>query len=280
MNNLQYIKTNRYLLLGGLIFTFIGLANAFETKTANSNKEYKIAIIIDDLGTNLTKGNRVLALPKEVATSILPFTQYAKKIAVKAKQEGHPVLIHIPMEAEAHNELLGPGALTEKMGFWKFLTQLRKDIVDIPEAQGVNNHMGSKLTQESQPMFWLMALLKWQNLYFIDSRTTAKTVAEKTAVSLGVKTTRRNVFLDHSINEMDINKQFDRLIALAKKQGEAVAIGHPHTETLSVLEKRLPLLFKQGVVLVPISEIIESVSTNKKAKLVDTLLTDKKKKIH
>lgn len=217
----------------------------------------QIAIIIDDLGTNWLHAKRVLKLPQAVATSILPFTPYAKKIARLSKSVGHPVLIHIPMEADEKNELLGPGALTEVMGFWSLLKQLRQDIVSIPGAEGINNHMGSKLTRQTQEMRWVMAMLRWQDLYFVDSRTTTKTVAATVAKTMGVSNTSRDVFLDHAIDEKDINKQFDRLIALAKRRGYALAIGHPHNETLNVLEKRLPQLKQLGIQLVPVSQLLD-----------------------
>lgn len=243
------------------------------TSQANE-KNIKIAIIIDDIGTNLAHGNRVLKLPNKVALSILPFTRYAKTFAQKASQSGHPVLVHIPMEAESNNELLGPGALRENMEFWAFIKQLRKDLVSLPQAEGVNNHMGSKLTKESTQMQWLMALLKWQNLYFIDSRTTKETVAEKAAHQFGVKATSRDVFLDDNQNQAAINYQFDRLLSIAKKQGSAVAIGHPHDETLKVLEQRLPELKSKGVELVSIRELITHERPYNKSKI--TIVTASK----
>ncbi|HFB66367.1 MAG TPA: divergent polysaccharide deacetylase family protein [Aeromonadales bacterium] len=231
---------------------------------SNEQTPVQIAIIIDDLGTNWLQAKRVLKLPRAVATSILPFTPHAKKIARFSKSAGHPVLIHIPMEADEKNELLGPGALTEAMGFWALIKQLRRNIVDIPGAEGINNHMGSKLTRDSREMRWVMAMLRWQDLYFVDSRTTTETVAASVATSMGVANTSRDVFLDHAIDEKDINKQFDRLIALAQKQGFALAIGHPHKETLNVLEKRLPQLKSRGIQLVPVSQLLNRQTRNVK----------------
>ncbi len=224
----------------------------------------QIAIIIDDLGSNWPQARRVLRLPKAVATSILPFTPHATKIARLSKNAGHPVLIHIPMEADKDNELLGPGALTEGMGFWALIKQLRRDIVSIPGAEGVNNHMGSKLTRETRKMRWVMAMLRWQNLYFIDSRTSTTTVALSVAKKMGVSATSRDVFLDHRIDETAINQQFDRLIAIAHKQGYALAIGHPYQQTLNVLEKRLPLLKRLGIELVPVNRLLDWPSLAKK----------------
>ncbi len=217
----------------------------------------EIAIIIDDLGTNWPKAEKVLELPKEVTASILPFTPHAKKIAKRAAEQGRSIMLHVPMEAHERNELLGPGALRSSMAGWQLLTQLRKDIVSLPNVVGVNNHMGSRLTQETGNMRWVMALLKWQGLYFIDSRTTVETVAQQVAGSMGVATSGRDIFLDHHISEKAIDKQFERLLAFARKNGSAIAIGHPHSETIRVLKKRLPQLAAEGIKLVTPATIIK-----------------------
>lgn len=217
----------------------------------------EIAIIIDDLGTNWPRAEKVLELPKEITASILPFTPHAKKIAKRAAEQGRSIMLHVPMEAHEHNELLGPGALRSSMAGWQLLTQLRKDIVSLPNVEGVNNHMGSRLTQETANMRWVMALLKWQGLYFIDSRTTVETVAQQVAGSMGVATSGRDIFLDHDISEKAIDKQFERLLAFARKNGSAIAIGHPHPETIRVLQKRIPQLAAEGIRLVTTATIIK-----------------------
>ncbi len=258
------MRRKKTLFLGYLLLLFIfidgtsslNLAAKSLNHDSSSEKKVQISIIIDDLGTNWPLAKRVINLPKEVATSILPFTPYAKKIAKLSRLAGHAILIHIPMEADERNDLLGPGALTEAMGFWALLKQLRSDIVNIPGAEGVNNHLGSKLTRKTSEMRWIMVFLRWQNLYFIDSRTSAETVAEEVARSMGVATTRRDLFLDNKINENAINRQFDKLIIMAREKGHAIAIGHPHKETLNILEKRLPQLQALGIELVPVSHLL------------------------
>ncbi len=217
----------------------------------------EIAIIIDDLGTNWPLAEKVLELPKEITASILPFTPHAKRIAKKAALQGRAIMLHVPMEADERNDLLGPGALRSTMGGWQLVTQLRKDIVSLPAVEGINNHMGSRLTRETGTMRWVMGLLKWQGLYFIDSRTTPETVAQKVASSMGVATSRRDIFLDHDISEKAIDRQFQKLIAVAQKTGYAIAIGHPHSETIKVLKKRLPQLKSAGIKLVSPTRIIQ-----------------------
>ena len=216
-----------------------------------------IAIIIDDLGTNWKQAEKVLSLPKEVTTSILPFTPHAKKIAERASEQGRSIMLHVPMEADEKNELLGPGALRSSMNGWQLIEQLRADIVSLPKIVGINNHMGSQLTREESTMKWVMLMLRWQGLYFIDSRTTSESVAQTVANSMGVLSSSRDVFLDHEINVAAIDKQFQRAIKIAKKTGYAIIIGHPHDETIAVLRKRIPLLKAAGIKLVSPEKIIQ-----------------------
>jgi len=160
------------------------------------------------------------------------------------------------MEADDNNELLGPGALRSAMNGWELLRQLRKDIVSLPSISGVNNHMGSELTREKGTMKWVMALLKWQGLYFIDSRTTPDTVALSVANSMGVSSGSRDVFLDHIIEKAAIEQQFQRAKAIAHKTGFAIIIGHPYDETIAVLQQQIPLLQADGIKLVSPQQII------------------------
>ncbi len=238
------------LVPGFLIFLSLFVSDVSAAKSP------VIAIIIDDLGTNWLQAKRVLKLPPKIATSILPFTPHSLRIAGEALLQNRPILLHAPMEANEGNHLLGAGALSSTMNCWDLLKQLRQDIVSIPGVEGVNNHMGSLMTQDKMSMRWVMGMLWWQGLYFVDSRTSAESVAEDVARSMGVSSTRRDVFLDNLVSEDAINEQFDRLIALARKNGKAVAIGHPHPETLQVLENRLPELEQQGVELFSISELV------------------------
>ncbi len=234
------------------------LLSPIELIAANAEQRPKVAIIIDDLGSNWKLAQEVLSLSEAVSTSILPFMPYSTRIAKKAQQQKRSILLHAPMEAEHNNHLLGSGSLTSRMNPWEIILQLRKDIVSIPGVEGVNNHMGSLLTQNYSSMLWVMMLLKWQGLYFVDSRTTELSVAEKVATNLGLKHTRRNVFLDNILTEDAINFEFDRLEKLAKINGSAVAIAHPHPTTLLVLKKRIPLLKKKGIQLVSIGSLINN----------------------
>lgn len=230
------------------LFLCLGLASSCLADITES----RIVLIIDDMGNSLELGQRAIALPGAVNYAFLPHSPYSKTLANEANRRQKEVLLHAPM-SNLHDYPTGPGTLTPRMNQQQFRQTLVDNIYSIPHAKGVNNHMGSLLTQLKQPMAWLMQELKQQNLYFVDSRTSPLTVAESTARELQLPTLRRDVFLDNEPTIAAIARQFDQLLRLSKQQGEAVAIGHPYPETLEFLEQQLPLLKEKGAVLIKAS---------------------------
>lgn len=216
----------------------------------------RIGIIIDDLGDRWDEGAAAVRLPGPLGYAILPHTPYSRRLAELAYGLGKEVMLHQPMQA-VRGLRMGPGGLDDGMSRRDFVHTLHDNLDALPHVRGINNHMGSQLTSEARSMRWLMGVLRERgDLFYIDSRTTAATVAEQTARAHGLRTTRRNVFLDHVRDEAEINRQFDKLIQYAHEHGDAIGIGHPHPETLRVLSQRLPQLAAQHVRLVPVSEIV------------------------
>jgi len=252
----QYLPLSKIIaFLTGCVF----LSHSWAVIAAGgSNKPEKayIAIIIDDLGYKLKQDTRAIKLPGQVTFAFLPHTPHLPDLAETAYAQGNEIMLHLPMQALMETLYLGPGALTSDMNEQQFKQSIVESIHSIPHVKGVNNHMGSLITSQSQRMQWLMDELVKTNLYFVDSRTTVKTVAEQTAQQYQLKNTRRNVFLDHELNRPAIEFQFNRLIKLAKKNGSAVAIGHPFNQTLDVLEQRIPQLQAAGIELIQVSELI------------------------
>ncbi|WP_413691735.1 divergent polysaccharide deacetylase family protein [Pseudoalteromonas sp. KJ10-2] len=214
----------------------IGLMTCSTNSFANNIG--KIAIIIDDIGYN-RHNQAFLKLPSAITFAILPFTPYSTKIAKLAHQQNREVLLHIPMQAHSHNHLLGKGALMEQMTKHGFQHTLIDALNDIPYAIGVNNHMGSKLTEEATPMQWTMELLSQQGLFFVDSLTSAKSVAAKTAIAAGLPALRRHIFLDNERTAEAMDKQFDQAVKHSLTTPYTILIGHPYPETLSYLSQRL-----------------------------------------
>lgn len=214
----------------------------------------EIALIIDDIGN---KDEDILAfnLPTNVTFAILPNKPLSKVFSERASMQNREVIIHMPMESLAGVKQ-EEYSLVVGMSADKIRTTLASALRSVPFATGLNNHMGSRLTQLDKPMTVTMSFLLEHGMYFVDSRTTRYSLAEKVAHKTGVLATKRDVFLDHQVDLPSIRKQFNRLINLAKKQGSAVAIAHPHPETLDFLAENLPIIKSYGISLVKLSEIV------------------------
>lgn len=216
-----------------------------------------IAIVIDDLGNSREEGKRVVALPGPVACSILPHTIDGSEIADWAHAAGKEVLLHLPLESVGEKPL-GSGGITLDMTESEIRATVADDIASIPHLAGMNNHEGSLITQHPGDMAWIMQVLHSAGPFFyIDSYTSVDSVAYQIAREQGVPTARRNVFLDDVNTEAAVREQWDRLLKLAKHKGFALAIGHPRSMTLKVLEAELPSLAAQGITLVAPSKIVE-----------------------
>jgi uncharacterized protein len=230
-----------------------------------------ISIIIDDMGANYQLGIEALELPSEVAMSILPHQPHSKDFAIKAHAKGMDVLLHQPMQSYEQNHLLGQGALLTGMEKQQFLATLRANLAQVPYVIGVNNHMGSQLTSETEAMSWLMQELKRQDLFFVDSRTSASTVALDTALKTAIPALRRRVFLDHDDNVPAIMASLDKLVEQAQQHGHAIAIGHPRKNTLAALERFLPELAKHQVKLIKVSDYLYQQQQSLKRKQLDRI---------
>lgn len=215
----------------------------------------KVAIIIDDIGYRKTDAN-VLQLPSNITLSILPHTPYGKDLAQQGYIANHEIMLHIPMEAE-NGKFLGPGGLTSDMNETMIRQSLKEAFEEVPFAIGINNHMGSLLTALHQPMSWVMKFIKEQDVIFIDSATSSNSKAGTIAKKLGVPTLQRNIFLDNNLEHTYIAQQFLLLIKRAKRHKIAIAIAHPHPETIDSIKRLLPLLSKQGIELVTISQLFK-----------------------
>lgn len=215
-----------------------------------------ISIIIDDLGNSRDAGDRVARLPGPVACAILPHTPYAVHIAEQAHFHHKEVLLHLPMEAMDGQEP-GPGALDTAMSRTLLTLTMAYDLASVPYVVGVNNHMGSLLSSRALPMRWVMQELRRRgDLFFVDSRTSAESVAARTAAAYQVPNLSRNVFLDDKPSVTAVEQQFALLLRLARTRGHAVAIGHPHPATLAVLREWLPMLAFYRIHLVPLSTLL------------------------
>jgi len=241
-------------LLGSVSFLSMPLSAVAADLSQSVSKQ--LVLILDDLGNNLRLGREAVALPGPISYAILPHTPHAKTLAEAVHRSGRTVMLHLPM-ANQSGRKLGPGALLSEQPRETLQDVMRKAIAAVPYVEGFNNHMGSKLTRESEPMSWVMEEARRQQLFFVDSYTTVESVALKTARAHQIPSIRRHVFLDHSRDPKEIAYQFRRAMRLADKQGVVVMIGHPYPETLQYLSEVLPTLRQQGAELVELRQQLQ-----------------------
>ncbi|KUM42472.1 divergent polysaccharide deacetylase family protein [Pseudomonas sp. EpS/L25] len=211
----------------------------------------RLTIVIDDLGQNLARDRQVLALPAPVVLAIIPETQHAAELAAEAHRAGRTVLLHLPMDPAG-----GPYAWHPEMASAERLQRLDRALERVPEADGVNNHEGSRMTADRPAMAELMQVLQERHLLFLDSRTSAATVAAAEAQKIGLASASRDVFLDNEATPAAVAAQLAEGVRLARRQGSAVLIGHPHPATLAVLAQQLPGLKAQGVEIIDLPQMI------------------------
>ena len=226
------------------------------TPKAGGQSGAKLAIILDDLGSDRRAAKEVFDLPFPLTISVLPNHEHSAEIAQEAERRGYQVMLHLPMQAvftekpEARELRAGmPAADLSKL--------VNEFLEDVPGAVGVNNHQGSQATSDAKLMRELMPVLRDHHLFYIDSRTTAATVAYEAAQSSEVPSAFRNVpFLDDVEEVRAVRKQLELALRGAREKGEAVAIGHPHPATLQALREVLPKTKAEGVRLAFASELV------------------------
>jgi len=217
-----------------------------------------IAIVLDDLGVNRAGSRKAVALPGPLTLAFLPYADDLPRQTAAARKNGHELLIHMPMEPEdlAHNDP-GPNALLLELSDAEVRTRLDWAMGRFSGYVGINNHMGSAFTADRGEMDQVMRVLSEHGLLYLDSVTSAASSGGASARSAGVPTVPRDIFLDHAGDDPGlVLKQLAKLEAVAKRQGYAVAIGHPHAGTLTALEMWIPDVKARGFALVPISALV------------------------
>ncbi len=218
-----------------------------------------VAIIIDDLGNTRAEAERTAALPGALTCSVLPHTPYAAMVAEACSSSGKDVFVHLPMQPDDPAARPGPGVLLIGQTRDELRDIVSSDLASVPGAIGVNNHMGSLLTRHIAYMDWLMAdLAAREPLLFVDSATTAESVALRLAAEYGLPTTRRDVFLDEDPSPEAIRAQWERLIGIARTRGAALAIGHPREATLAFLAVEMGRASARDIILVSVAELVRA----------------------
>ncbi|MGO9591932.1 MAG: divergent polysaccharide deacetylase family protein [Candidatus Acidiferrales bacterium] len=240
------------------IFVSTPAGAASRAPAENFSGAPRLAIVIDDLGRDPSAAASVLALPFPLTASVLPNLQHSAEVADQVYRRGDHVMLHLPMEAESESGAAQPEAVELRVGMNadQVRSILASMLATVPHATGVNNHEGSRATADPALMNALMPAIRARGLYFIDSRTTAATVAYDVAESAGVPAASRKVFLDDTPTREAVLAQLDLAVRDARRDGSAIAIGHPHPATIAALAEGLPRLKAEGIRLVFASDLV------------------------
>lgn len=215
-----------------------------------------IAIVIDDMGVNVNRTHDIISLQAPLTSSFLTYGPKLQQQIAEAQAAGHEIMAHVPMEPHK-NLYTAPDGLTTAMSDEEIKTNFEQMLKKFPGIKGVNNHMGSKFTEDEQKMSDIMEILHQHDLFFLDSKTTPKSVGKSTAQKYDVDYAHRHVFLDNNNDKAYILNQLKIAERIARKNGYAVAIGHPKSQTYNALKEWLPQAPSKGIKIVHMSEIVE-----------------------
>ncbi|MYF91389.1 MAG: divergent polysaccharide deacetylase family protein [Gemmatimonadetes bacterium] len=221
---------------------------------AERRRTGNIAIVIDDFADDPIAAH-FCAIPQSLTFSILPRASQAPALAERVRANGHEVLVHLPMEPQG-GASLSANAILVGLDDEEIRRRVRRALRNVPHARGVNNHMGSKATANERVMRIVLSELKDRNLLFLDSRTTASSVAYQLAVDMDIRAINRDLFIDEIADAQTIQEKLWELAAIAAQSGQAIGVGHNRRETLIALLAALPQLEKRGFRFVPVSQLL------------------------
>jgi len=217
-----------------------------------------VAVIIDDMGLDRKRSARIVGLPAPLTISYMTYAGHLAEQAAEAHGRGHELMMHMPMQPLSEKNDAGPDVLSEGLSPDELRRRVDADLARFSGYVGVNNHMGSRFTADGPGMKIVMEELKKRGLLFIDSMTTGKSTGQAMARAEGVPSASRDVFLDHVDDDKAILAELAKVEAQAKKNGTAIAIGHPRDKTIEALALWLPSLAEKGITLVPVTAVVQS----------------------
>lgn len=216
----------------------------------------KVVLIIDDMGISQKRTADIASLHYPLTVAFLTYGTNLQKQIENSQKAGQEIMLHTPMEALGKVEV-APDVLTTEMSVDEIKRNFKIMLDKFPGILGINNHMGSKLTEDLPRMNAVMEVLKERNMFFLDSKTSAKSRAEEAARAAGIAYAHRHVFLDNNNDKTYILGQLDKVEKLAKKNGYAIAIGHPKSQTYAALKEWLPKMKDKGLELIHLSKAIK-----------------------
>lgn len=216
-----------------------------------------LAIVVDDMGSSMKEVQELAAINLPLTFAIIPGLPKAKTVAEYAHAKGRDVIIHIPMEPQGYPaQRVEASALLMSSSTMEIESRINGFIKEIPFAIGANNHMGSRFTESEAQMKPVIATLKENGLFFLDSRTSPQSVGQKIAAAMGVRTASRNVFIDNEQSVEAIKRELVSAARIAAKKGGTIAICHPHAATIKALRETMPKLAEEGTVFVNVAQLV------------------------
>ncbi|HOD12200.1 MAG TPA: divergent polysaccharide deacetylase family protein [Candidatus Omnitrophota bacterium] len=235
--------------------------SAVKTKKIKPAKGY-IAIIIDDWGYNANVLSFLRTIKIPFAVAVLPKLPYSKASAQAAAKNGKEIMLHLPLEPhKTLDHYPKDYLLAASMSDQKIRTLIDENLLSVPMATGVNNHMGSKATETKSLMETIFRYLKKKDLFFVDSYVTERSACSALAKKMSLPFVKRDVFLDNAMDRSAIERQFNQLSSLAQTRGYAIGIGHAHTLTLQILREQSKILTEKGFHFLTVKEMIEHQQT-------------------
>jgi polysaccharide deacetylase 2 family uncharacterized protein YibQ len=240
-----------------LVIAFVACTSLWNIIKEKAEAENRIAIVIDDMGCDLSPVYEILSIDIPITLSILPSRPFSMEAAEKARKKGREIILHLPMEPRGYpEENPGEGCLYIRMSHEEIEKQLEEDIAAVPSISGVNNHMGSRFMEDEDRVETVLKQLKKKELFFLDSLTTRNSKGKRIAEKIGMKYIARDVFID---NNRDFIETRERLIDIIEKKDRwktLVLIGHPHTSTIEAIRETVPLFRAEGIEVVTLSDLL------------------------
>jgi len=219
----------------------------------------KIAVILDDWGYNRYHCKYLEDMGAPVTAAILPNLPYSKQVLECARSAGQEAILHLPLEPYVYREKYPRDyTLTTQMSSRELSALLKKILKEFPGIAGVNNHMGSKATEDARVMTLVMTEIKKRGLFFVDSVTSSRSVCPQVAQDINIPFARRAVFLDNRNERASIEKSFAEGARIAKEKGSAILIGHDRELTLKILTEQVRKLKQQGYQFLSIKDLIKA----------------------
>jgi hypothetical protein len=231
-------------------------AAPLEPAPAGGQRPARVALVIDDLGRSLADLDTLADLGVPLTYAVLPFESMTPQVVVELRGRRAEILCHLPM-APANDRNPGPGALRIDMPPRALARSTRAALEAVPAAVGVSNHMGSELSSDAGAMRAILGVVGERGLFYFDSRTSAESAGYRTALELGIPAAERDVFLDADPSAAAVEREFQRLLDLARERGAAIGVGHPHSATLEALARLVPAARQRGYEFVPLSYLLD-----------------------